>query len=55
MLFFKLSANRYDLGISNEPLFIIIGQGDVKLSPVKVGAPKKMIMNSGSFESPKSC
>ena len=28
---FKLSANRYGLGLSNEPLFIIIAQGAAKL------------------------
>ena len=31
MLFFKLSANRYGFGLSNEPLFIIIAQGAAKL------------------------
>ena len=31
ILFFKLSANRYDLGLLNEPLFIIIAQGATKL------------------------
>ena len=28
---FQLIANRYDLGLSNEPLFIIIAQGTAKL------------------------
>ena len=28
---FKYSANRYDLGLSNEPIFIIIDQGVAKL------------------------
>ena len=28
---FKLSANRYGLGLSNEPYFIIIAQGFAKL------------------------
>ena len=28
---FKLSANRYGFGLSNEPLFIIIAQGIAKL------------------------
>ena len=42
MLFFKLSANRYDLGLSNEPLFIIIAQGAAKLWPIKVGDLKKI-------------
>ena len=85
---FQFRANRYDLGLSNEPLFSIIGQGDAKLWPVKVGGLKKlpylsfiylvkwssqfelyqgriffghsfaeswlMMINSGSFESPKS-
>ena len=36
------SANRYDLGLSNEPLFIIIGQGAAKLWPVKVGGLRKL-------------
>ena len=31
MLFFKLSANRYDTGLSNELLLIIIAQGAAKL------------------------
>ena len=30
-LFFKLSATKYDLGLSNEPPFIIIGQGAATL------------------------
>ena len=37
---FHESANRYDLGLSNEPLFIIMGQGDAILWPWK--APKKI-------------
>ena len=41
MLFFKSSANRYGLGLSNELLFIIIGQGAAKLWPVKVGDLKR--------------
>ena len=28
---FQQSANRYDLGLSNEPLFTVIGQGAAKL------------------------
>ena len=40
MLFFKYSANRYGLGLSNEPLFIIIAQGAAKLRHVKVGGPR---------------
>ena len=36
------SANRYDLGLSNEPLFIIMGQGAAKLLPFKVGGQKKI-------------
>ena len=28
---FKYSANRFDLGLSNEPIFIIIDQGVAKL------------------------
>ena len=31
MLFFKLSGNRYGLGLSNEPLFIIMAQEVAKL------------------------
>ena len=37
MLFFRLSAHRYGLGLSNELIFIIIAQ-----EAVKVGAPKKL-------------
>ena len=39
---FQQIANRYDLGLSNEPLFIIIGQGAAKLRPFKVGSSKKI-------------
>ena len=43
MLFFsKVQAVTHDLGLFNEPLFIIIGQGTTKLSFVKVGGPKKL-------------
>ena len=42
LLFFNGSANRYDLGLSNEPVFIIIGQGATKLWPFKVGSQKKI-------------
>ena len=31
MLFFKISVNRYGIGLSNELLFVIIGQGAAKL------------------------
>ena len=41
---FKLGANRYGLGLSNEPLFIIIAQGVAKLWPVKVGSLKKILL-----------
>ena len=41
MLVFKLSANRYDLRLSIELLFIIIDQGAAKLRRVKVGVSKK--------------
>ena len=44
MLFFKLSANRYDLGLSNEPLFIIIAQGAAKPWPVKVGSQRQILL-----------
>ena len=37
-LLFKLSANKYDLVLSNESLVIIIGQGAPKLLPFKVGS-----------------
>ena len=42
ILYFKMSADRYDLGLSNELLFIIIGQGAAKLWPFQVGSPKKI-------------
>ena len=31
LLFFKMSANRYGIGLSNELTFIIIAQGAAKL------------------------
>ena len=37
MLFYKLSTNRYCLGLSNELLFVIVTQEAAKLWPVKVG------------------
>ena len=40
MLFFMLSANRYDLRLSNE-LLIIIVQGAAKLQPFEAGGLKK--------------
>ena len=40
-LFFKLSTYRYDLGLSNELLIIIIAQGDAELWPFKIGGLKK--------------
>ena len=40
MLFFKLSANRYDLGLSNEPLFIIIAQGTAMMKRSPFERPK---------------
>ena len=40
MLFYNLKANRYDLRLSNELLFIIIAQGAAKLWLVKVGGLK---------------
>ena len=42
MQFFKLSANRCCLGLSNKLPFNIIGQGAAKLWLVKVGGPKKL-------------
>ena len=39
---FQKNVDRYDLGLSNEPLFIIIGQGAAKLWPFKFGSPKKI-------------
>ena len=38
---FQYCASRHDLGLSNESLFIIIGQGAAKLWPFKVGSQKK--------------
>ena len=35
MLFFKLIINRYGLGLSNEPFFIIIAQGAAKQNKQK--------------------
>ena len=46
--FFKLGANIYGLGLSNEPLFINIAQGAAKLWPVKVVGPKKIQSQSHS-------
>ena len=43
ILFFEKSPNKYDLGLSNELLFIIIAQGTAKLLPVKVGGLKKIL------------
>ena len=48
MLFFKLSVNRFGLGLSNKLLFIIIAQGAAKLSPVKVGGMKKFLAHAKS-------
>ena len=42
MLFFKISVNRCGKGLSNELLFVIIGQGAAKLSHVIVGGPTKI-------------
>ena len=42
MLFFKLSANRYGLGLLNELLFIIIAQEAVKFG----GRKKSNILDS---------
>ena len=44
---FRSSANRYDLGFSNELFFIIIAQVAVKLWPIKVGGWKKILCVSG--------
>ena len=41
-LFFKLSRYRYDLGLSNELLIIIIAHKAAKLLRAKVGGPKKI-------------
>ena len=46
MLFFKLSANRYALGLSKQPLFIIIAQRVAKLWPVNVGGLKRILPRS---------
>ena len=45
LLFFKLYAYRYDLGLSNELLFIIIAKGAAKLWPVKDGCLKQLFLN----------
>ena len=42
MLLFKVSVNRYELGLSNELLFIIIAQEAAKLWTLKGGGPKKL-------------
>ena len=42
MLFFKLSAKRYGIGLSNELVFIKIAQEAAKLSPVKVGGQENL-------------
>ena len=42
LLFFKLCAYIYDLGLSNELLIIIIAQEAAKLWPIKIGGPKKI-------------
>ena len=42
LLFFKLYAYRYDLGLSNELQIIIIAQEAAKLWPVKVVGRKKI-------------
>ena len=42
LLFFKLCAYRYDLGLSNELLIIIIAHKAAKLLRAKVGGPKKI-------------
>ena len=41
---FQYRVNRYDLGLPNELLFIIIGQEAAKLLPVKVGGPIKILV-----------
>ena len=43
MLFFN--ANRYDLQLSNELLFIIIAQGATKLWPINVGGLEKYLFS----------
>ena len=45
MLFFKLGANRYGLGLSNDLLFIIIAQEAANKRPVKVGGLKKFALS----------
>ena len=42
LVFSKLSANRYGLGLSNGLLFINKAQESAKLYPVKVGGLKKL-------------
>ena len=41
MLLLKISVSRYGIGLSNEPLFVIIAQGAAKVWHVKVGGPKR--------------
>ena len=41
---FKISVNRYGIGLSNELLFVIIAQGATKLWPVKVGGQIKILV-----------
>ena len=41
MLLFGLTANRYSLGLSNEPLFILIVQGAAKCDLSKLEVKEK--------------
>ena len=45
---FQWSTKRYDIGLSNEPLFIVIGQVAAKLWHVKVGSPKNIRLRTTS-------
>ena len=45
-LFFKLSTYRYDLGLSNELLIIIIAQGAAKLWPVEAGGWRQILLRA---------
>ena len=49
ILFFKLSANRYALRLSNDLLFITKAQGADKLCRVKVEGPKKLSDTSAFY------
>ena len=57
MLSYDWCPNKYDLGFSNELLFVIIAQGPAKLRAVKVGSLKGILLRGplhrGSCSSPR--